>query len=62
MASSSAPEKRGFSVPELAQAWGTSRQHIYRLVADGEIKAFHVGRRIVIPAHEVDRVESKAVS
>lgn len=49
---------KGHAVPALAKAWGVSRQQVYALIAEGQIKAFHVGQRIVVPDSEVRRVEA----
>jgi len=50
-----------WSVPLLQQKWRCSKQHVYSLIASGELRAFHVGRRIVVPADEVERFERENV-
>lgn len=50
-----------WSVPLLQQKWRCSKQHIYSLITSGELRAFHVGRRIVVPAGEVERFERENV-
>jgi len=50
-----------WSVPLLQQKWRCSKQHLYSLIASGELRAFHVGRRIVVPADEVERFERENV-
>ena len=43
---------------ELATRWGKSRQHIYDLIARGQIRSFKSGRSRLISMAEVERAES----
>lgn len=42
-------ERLGYDVQEFARAVGLGRSLAYELVRRGEVAAFRVGRRIVIP-------------
>ena len=54
-----APEQRGAISPiELADRWGKSRQHIYDLIARGQLLSFTSGRSRLISMAEILRVES----
>jgi excisionase family DNA binding protein len=44
------------SVSKTAKTWGVSPFTVRRLIAAGEVKAVHVGARVLIPTTEVDRV------
>ena len=50
--------QRGALSPlELANRWGQSRQHIYDLLAAGQIRSFKSGRSRLIPMAEIQRIE-----
>ena len=42
------------TVPEAALLLGISRTHAYELVARGALAHLRLGRRIVIPKHEIE--------
>jgi excisionase family DNA binding protein len=42
---------------ELAARWGNSRQHIYDLMREGQLKSFRSGRHHRIPISEIERFE-----
>lgn len=44
------------TVTEVAAALGISRAHAYELVARGELPSLRLGRRIVVPHRELDRL------
>lgn len=44
------------TVTEVAAALGISRAHAYELVARGELPSLRLGRRIVVPHLELDRL------
>ena len=46
------------NVDDLARMLGIGRSTVYKLVADDSINAIRLGRRIVIPTSEVDRLLS----
>jgi excisionase family DNA binding protein len=50
-------ERRALRVREVATALGVSRSTLYRLLADGQVRAVRLGRRtLVIPADEIERI------
>lgn len=44
-----------YSVQELASALGVSPDLVRTLVRRGELRSMHLGRRVVIPASELER-------
>lgn len=51
-----AAERLAYSPQESAQTLGVSRQHIYKLIADGTLKTFTLGRRRLIARSELERL------
>lgn len=47
---------RTFSVDEVAQVLGISRNHAFRCVGRGEIPSVRIGRRVLVPAAFLDRL------
>ena len=47
-----------FSAAGLAARWGCSQRHIYKMVEDGGLQSFRLGKLIRIAAGEVARVEA----
>lgn len=47
-----------FSKEDLAKRWGCSTQPIDDLIRNGKLKAFKVGRRVLVSADEVCRFEN----
>ena len=47
-----------YSVDALADRWGCTSQHLYRMIRDGELKAFRVGSAVRIAESEVERIET----
>lgn len=47
-------ERRAYRPEELAEAWGCSRAHIYKLLDSGALKSLKIGRsrRILVSAVE----------
>jgi len=50
------------SLPAAAQVWGVSPRTAYRLAEAGLVRAVRFGRRVTIPAEEVERVRVEGVS
>jgi len=50
------------SLPAAAQAWGVSRRTAYRLAESGLVRVARFGRRVTIPAEEVERVRLEGAS
>ena len=52
---------RPYTVPELAEHWQCSEQHVYNLIGRGEVPAIRLGRLVRVPRAFVearDRGES----
>lgn len=49
-------EKEGMSVPEFAKRWGISRSLAYQLVKNGDLRAIRLGKRLIIPVAEIERL------
>jgi excisionase family DNA binding protein len=54
-----ASERRAFSCDELCEAWGVSRTTVNKLLRDGELRAFRIGRRLLIPREQVQEFERR---
>lgn len=54
---SSIIKRRGFSVDEVAEAYGVSRQKVYDAINDGFLYSFKVGHRRIIPQFALDAWE-----
>jgi len=52
------PERATYSVPEAARVLGVSRNTAYEAIKAGQIPALRIGRRIVVPRQEIDRLLS----
>jgi len=50
------------SVPEAANLLGVSRDLVYDLVAQGELPALRLGRRIVVPRRALEELVDAASS
>ncbi|MGH9917946.1 MAG: helix-turn-helix domain-containing protein [Nitrososphaerales archaeon] len=48
------------SVPETAKLLGVSRDLVYELVAQGELPALRLGRRIVLPRRAIEELVEAA--
>ncbi|MGF1668196.1 MAG: helix-turn-helix domain-containing protein [Acidimicrobiia bacterium] len=51
-------ERVALSVTETCCALGVSRSTVYRLINDGRLRPVHLGRRVLIPLSELDRLMS----
>ena len=49
--------RRAYSLGEVGEMYGISRDSVKRLAKNGGIKVIRVGGRILVPASEVDRME-----
>ena len=43
-------QKEFLTVPEIAERWRCSREHVYNLIATGQLNAMNIGRRRYIVA------------
>jgi len=50
------------SVTEAAEALNVSRDTIWRLVRSGDLKCVRVGKRVLIPLAEINRMASQGNS
>lgn len=50
------PGRLALKVPEAAKAIGISRASMYQIVASGEVRSVRIGRRILIPVAELQRL------
>ena len=48
-----------FSVAQLAEVWGCSRQHVYALINKGELKVVRIGTLLRIRAEDVKAYECR---
>ena len=48
-------ERRVYTVKELKPILKASANHIYNMIARGELPAVRLGRKIVVPAHMLER-------
>ncbi len=57
--SSSQPARAAYSVQEVADALGVCPASVYRALRRGELEAFMLGGRRLIPARSVERLLSQ---
>lgn len=50
-------KRRFYSVPEVAKEFNLSDKHVWYMIASGQLTSCKLGRRRLIPAHELDRLE-----
>ena len=55
MSFDSSAAKDFVSIPELANQWGVTQQHIYNLVKRGELPAYRIGRRLIVRRDDANR-------
>jgi len=53
-------DRVGFSVAEVGVLLGICDQSVYNLINGGKLKSYKVGRRRIIPADEVNRLQREA--
>src|SRR2546422_9147789 len=51
-----AMSNRLHSIAETAQAWGVSKDTVRRLLGSAKVRSVRIGRRVMIPADEIQRV------
>ncbi|MBL8609748.1 MAG: helix-turn-helix domain-containing protein [Myxococcales bacterium] len=49
-------ERLAFTIPEVCEALGLSRQGVYNLLSRGELRSVTIGRSRRIPRTEVERL------
>jgi excisionase family DNA binding protein len=50
------PVPLAYPVPDAAVALGVSARHVWNCIARGEVRSIRLGRRVLIPATEIDRL------
>lgn len=50
------PDRRTVTVPEAAEILGISRSGAYDLISRGALPGLRLGRRIVVPIDQLDRL------
>jgi excisionase family DNA binding protein len=55
-------ERRAYSIDEFAAAFGLSRTTVKRLIRSGELRAYRVGRRTLLPSSVVEEWESRKLA
>jgi excisionase family DNA binding protein len=45
------------TIPRVAARWGVSRYTVRQSIRHGQLRAVCLGRRLVIPVEEVERIE-----
>jgi excisionase family DNA binding protein len=49
------------SLPTAAREWGVSSRTAYRLAERGLVRVARFGRRVTVPAEEVERIRQEGV-
>lgn len=57
-----APPRTAYSAAEVAESLRISSRHVYRLINSGELRAFRIGRRVVVPVDALDEYVAAAPS
>ncbi len=52
-------KKTALSVRELSESLGVHRNTVYRAVQRGELRSVRIGKRLLIPTAEVERLAGK---
>ncbi len=55
-------EKLSYSIDDASSALGVSRQTIYRLIADQDLRTVRIRGRRIIPAAEISRLLAGSTS
>ena len=55
------PDWPPFSPDTLAERWRCSGEHVRKMIREGELAAFQIGKLYRIPAQEVARVECQTI-
>ena len=49
-------ERLAITPRELARMLGVSANHVYNLIASGQVKVTRLGRRLLVPRYELERL------
>ena len=55
------PARRLLSVDETAQALGVCSRHLRTLIVRGQVRSARLGRRVLVPRDELDRIATEGV-
>ena len=50
------PSRQTYSIPDAARILGVNRNTAYEAAKRGDIRAIHIGGRILVPKPEIDRL------
>ena len=56
------PARRLLSVDETAQALGVCSRHLRTLIVRGQVRSVRLGRRVLVPREEIDRLATAGAS
>ena len=56
------PERQVYTVKELQEILRCSKNHVYSLVAKGELPVVRLGKKIVCPRHRLEQLLNGAVT
>ncbi|MFC7754956.1 helix-turn-helix domain-containing protein [Tsukamurella soli] len=51
------PARTLYTIPEAVEVLRISRAHLYNLINRGSVKSTRLGRRVLIPAAEIERLQ-----
>ncbi len=54
-------ERQAFPVPEVARALSVSASTVWRMVKRGEVQVIRLGKRILVPKPEIERLTTPIV-
>lgn len=49
-------QRRGYKIRDAAEVLDVAQRTIHRLIADGELRTFRIGRAIRVRADDLDRI------
>jgi excisionase family DNA binding protein len=55
-------ERRALSVDEVASSWGVGKPLVEQLIRAGDLAAFRIGRRVVVPVAALDEYEARQLA
>jgi excisionase family DNA binding protein len=53
---SARPQGAPWPISDAAKYLAISDRHLWRLIDGGRVRAIRLGRRVLIPAHEIERL------
>jgi excisionase family DNA binding protein len=55
------PPGSPWPIPEAARFLAVSPRHLWRLIHNGEVRSIRFGRRVLVPAEELERLAKQGV-